>query len=75
MLKIRLGTLSLEGPKFRPGNYSSGFMTPRKTPLAVIQQVWSGGVSTRRVDELARAMCLSGMSMNTVSKLCVRLGA
>ena len=38
--------------------------------MAVIQEAWIGGVSTRRVDELAQAMGLSGISKSTVSKLC-----
>ena len=38
--------------------------------MAVIQEAWISGVSTRRVDELVQAMGLSGISKSTVSKLC-----
>jgi putative transposase len=38
--------------------------------VAVIQEAWVGGVSTRRVDDLVQAMGLSGISKSTVSKLC-----
>jgi len=38
--------------------------------VAVIQEAWIGGVSTRRVDELVQAMGLGGISKSTVSKLC-----
>lgn len=38
--------------------------------MAVIQEAWIGGVSTRRVGELVQAMGLSGISESTVSKLC-----
>ena len=38
--------------------------------MAVIQEAWVSGVSTRRVDELVQAMGLSGISKSTVSKLC-----
>ena len=38
--------------------------------MAVIQEAWIGGVSTRRVDELVQAMGLSGISKSSVSKLC-----
>ncbi len=38
--------------------------------VAVIQEAWIGGVSTRRVDELVQAMGLSGISKSTVPKLC-----
>ena len=38
--------------------------------MAVIQEAWIGGVSTRRVDGLVQAMGLGGISKSTVSKLC-----
>ena len=73
-LDTRLGTLNLKVPKLRQGSYFPGFLEPRKTSekalIAVIQEAWIGGVSTRRVDELAQAMGLSGISKSTVSKLC-----
>lgn len=70
----RLGTLNLKVPKLRQGSYFPGFLEARKTSekalVAVIQEAWIGGVSTRRVDELAQAMGFSGISKSTVSKLC-----
>jgi hypothetical protein len=41
--------------------------------VAVIQEAWIGGVSTRRVDDLVQAMGLSGISKSQVSKLCKSL--
>jgi transposase-like protein len=73
-LDTRLGTLQLRIPKLRQGSYFPPFLEPRKTSekalVAVIQEAWIGGVSTRRVDELVQAMGLSGISKSTVSKLC-----
>jgi len=70
----RLGPLSLRIPKLRQGSYFPPFLEPRKTAekalVAVIQEAWIGGVSTRRVDELVQAMGLSGISKSQVSKLC-----
>jgi transposase-like protein len=70
----RLGSLQLRIPKLRQGSYFPPFLEPRKTSekalVAVIQEAWIGGVSTRRVDELVQAMGLSGISKSTVSKLC-----
>ena len=40
-----------------------------KALIAVIQEAWIGGVSTRRVDDLVQAMGLSGISKSQVSKL------
>ena len=41
-----------------------------KALVAVIQEAWIGGVSTRRVDDLVQAMGLTGISKSQVSKLC-----
>jgi transposase-like protein len=58
-LDTRLGTLNLKVPKLRQGSYFPGFLEARKTSeqalVAVIQEAWIGGVSTRRVDELVQA--------------------
>ena len=73
-LDTRLGTLNLKVPKLRQGSYFPSFLEARKMSeqalVAVIQEAWIGGVSTRRVDELVQAMGLSGISKSTVSKLC-----
>jgi putative transposase len=73
-LKTRLGALNLRVPKLRQGSYFPGFLEPRRTSekalVAVIQEAWIAGVSTRRVDDLVQAMGLTGISKSTVSKLC-----
>jgi putative transposase len=73
-LDTRLGSLQLRLPKLRQGSYFPPFLEPRKVSekalVAVIQEAWIGGVSTRRVDELVQAMGLSGIGKSTVSKLC-----
>src|SRR4051812_12126746 len=73
-LDTRLGTLQLRIPKLRQGSYFPPFLAARKTSeralMAVIQEAWIGGVSTRKVDELVQAMGLSGISKSTVSQLC-----
>jgi putative transposase len=62
----RLGSLSLKIPKLRQGSYFPPFLEARRTTekalVAVIQEAWIGGVSTRRVDELVQAMGLAGIS-------------
>src|SRR5215217_4786644 len=73
-LDTRLGPMQLRVPKLRQGSYFPPFLEPRKTSekalVAVIQEAWIGGVSTRRVDDLMQAMGLTGISKSTVSKLC-----
>jgi putative transposase len=67
-----LDTLNLRVPEVRQGSYFLGFLEASKTSeqalVAVIQEAWIGGVSTRRVDELMQAMGLNGISKSTVSE-------
>jgi putative transposase len=55
-LDTRVGRLQLRIPKLRQGSDFPPFLEPRKTSekalVAVIQEAWVGGVSTRRVDGL-----------------------
>jgi transposase-like protein len=73
-LTLALGRLQLRIPKLRQGSYFPPFLEARKSSekalIAVVQEAWIGGVSTRRVDDLAQAMGLSGISKPQVSKLC-----
>src|SRR5215468_1422133 len=59
-LDTRLGSLQLRIPKLRQGSYFPPFLEARKSSekalIAVIQEAWIGGVSTRRVDDLVQAM-------------------
>ena len=56
------------------GTYFPPFLEARKSSekalVAVIQEVWIGGVSTRRDDDLVQAMGLAGISKSQVFKLC-----
>ena len=74
VLDTRLGSLQLRVPELRQGSYFPPFLEPRKTSekalVAVIQEAWIGGVSTRRVEDLVQAMGLGGIGKSTVSKLC-----
>lgn len=78
-LDTRLGTLELEIPKLRNGSYFPSFLEPRRLSeralAAVIQQAWVGGVSTRKMDELVKAMGCEGISKSQVSELCQALDA
>src|SRR5215203_7494613 len=53
-LDTRLGSLQLRIPKLRQGSYFPPFLEARKTSekalVAVIQEAWIAGVSTRTVD-------------------------
>ena len=44
-----------------------------KALAAVIQEAYVQGVSTRSVDELVKAMGMTGISKSQVSRLCVEI--
>ena len=70
-LETRLGTLELKIPKLRKGSYFPAFLEPRKTAeralVAVIQEAWIQGVSTRKVDDLVQAMGMAGLADEAAS--------
>ena len=43
--------------------------------MAVIQEAWIEGVSTRKVDDLVQAMGIEGISKSQVSELCAGIDA
>jgi putative transposase len=75
--ETRAGTVELRIPKLRRGSYFPAFLEPRRTAeralVAVIQEAYVHGVSTRAVDDLVRAMGASGVSKSQVSRLCAEL--
>src|SRR5262249_34542186 len=72
--ETRAGTVELRIPKLRRGSYFPGFLEPRrmaeKALTAVIQEAYIQGISTGSVDELVKAMGMSGISKSQVSRLC-----
>ena len=72
--ETRAGTVELRIPKLRTGSYFPSFLEPRrmaeKALTAVIQEAYIQGVSTRSVDDLVKAMGMSGISKSQVSRLC-----
>jgi putative transposase len=72
--ETRAGTVELRIPKLRRGSYFPGFLEPRrmaeKALTAVIQEAYIQGVSTRSVDDLVKAMGMTGISKSQVSRLC-----
>jgi len=72
--ETRAGTVELRIPKLRKGSYFPAFLEPRrlaeKALTAVVQEAYVQGVSTRSVDDLVKAMGMSGISKSQVSRLC-----
>jgi len=73
----RVGSLDLQIPKLRQGSYFPALLEPRRRSeralLAVIQQAYVEGVSTRRVEDLVRSLGCDGISKSQVSRICADL--
>ncbi len=75
--ETRAGKVELRIPRLRRGSYFPGFLEPRrmaeKALTAVIQEAYIHGVSTRSVDDLVKALGVSGVSKSQVSRLCAEI--
>jgi putative transposase len=75
--ETRVGEIPLRIPKLREGTYFPSLLEPRKRSeqalLAVIQEAYVLGVSTRKVDDLVQALGLSGVDKSKVSRICKQL--
>jgi putative transposase len=73
----RVGTIELQIPKVRSGAYFPSLLQPRRriehALLAVVQEAYVHGVSTRKVDDLMKALGLDGVSKSEVSRICGEL--
>src|SRR6266705_925079 len=70
----RVGTIELTIPKVTAGAYFPSLLEPRrraeKALHAVIVEAYVKGVSTRKVDDLVRALGIDGISRSEVSRIC-----
>lgn len=75
----RVGTVELKVPRVRDGGYFPSLLKPRRKAeralAAVVQEAYVHGVSTRKVDELVKALGMGGISKSRVSELCEELDA
>ncbi len=75
----RLGTIDLDVPKLRFGGYVPAFLERRsrseRALVAVVQEAMLAGVSTRKMEKLARSLGVESISKSQVSELCAELDA
>src|ERR687886_28887 len=73
----RVGSIDLQVPRVRDGSYYPSLLQPRRRAeralVAVVQEAYVQGVSTRRVDDLVQALGLRGISKSQVSTPCAKL--
>lgn len=75
--ETRVGEIPLMILKLREGTYFPSLLEPRrraeKALLAVVQTAYVKGVSTRKVDDLLKALGLTGIDKSKVSRICKEL--
>ena len=73
----RVGTVEVKVPRVRDSSYFASLLEPRRRAeralSAVIQEAYVHGVSTRKVDDLVKALGMTGISKSQVSRLCEEL--
>jgi transposase-like protein len=73
----RVGTVELKVPRVRDSGYLPSLLEPRRRAeralSVVVQEAYVHGVSTRKVDDLVKALGMGGISKSRVSELCEEL--
>ena len=71
----RLGTVYLSVPKIRQGGYIPFFVTEKKRSeqalIQVVQECWLNGVSTRKIENIAKRLGIESLSASEVSEIAV----
>ncbi len=69
----RLGTVYLSVPKIRQGGYIPFFVTEKKRSeqalIQVVQECWLNGVSTRKIESIAKRLGIESLSASEVSEI------
>jgi transposase-like protein len=78
LLSTKAGDLELRIPKLRQGSFYPSLLEPRRridrALWAVVMEAYVHGVSTRKVDDLVRALGIdAGVSKSEVSRICTEL--
>jgi putative transposase len=70
----RMGSIDLSIPRLREGNYFPSFLEHRtrseQALVALVQEAFVGGVSTRKMAKLVAALGVKSLSKSQVSALC-----
>jgi len=80
LLSTKAGDVQLRIPKLREGSFFPALLEPRRridrALLAVVMEAYVHGVSTRKVDDLVKALGIeAGISKSEVSRICAELDA
>jgi putative transposase len=77
-LSTKAGDVELKIPKLREGSFFPALLEPRRridrALLAVVMEAYVHGTSTRKVDDLVKALGVdAGISKSEVSRICAEL--
>ena len=80
LLSTKAGDVELRIPKLREGSFFPSLLEPRRridrALLAVVMEAYVHGTSTRKVDDLVKALGVDvGISKSEVSRICAELDA
>ena len=78
LLSTKAGDVELKIPKLREGSFFPSLLEPRRridrALLAVVMEAYVHGTSTRKVDDLVKALGVdTGISKSEVSRICAEL--
>jgi putative transposase len=78
LLSTKAGDVELRIPKLREGSFFPALLEPRRridrALLAVVMEAYVHGTSTRKVDDLVKALGVdTGISKSEVSRICAEL--
>ena len=78
LVSTAAGDIELQIPKLRTGSFFPSLLERRRridrALFAVVMEAWVHGVSTRKVDDLVKALgATSGISKSEVSRICAEL--
>jgi putative transposase len=78
LLSTKAGDVELRIPKLREGSFFPALLEPRRridrALLAVVMEAYVHGISTRKVDDLVKALGVeAGISKSEVSRICGEL--
>ena len=76
-LETQLGKLSIRIPRLREGSYYPSFLEPHCRLHAglceIVMEVYQQGISTRKIDDLAQALGIDGISKSSASRMIAAL--
>ena len=76
-LETQLGKLSIRIPRLRDGSYDPSFLEPHcrlhASLCEIVMEAYQQGISTRKIDDLAQALGMDGISKSSASRMIAAL--